>query len=249
MSKNLLQEFKNVSHASLLGILLLISPAAFATHPDIARLATQLNLASGQLAYELRGSGAYSTIRQRSEYLSREAADLVDAVRRNRSNSQVRAQFQDVSQRFASLEQAFLRLHRKDFNPYMFNELDRISGIYSSLSAEFRYTSGYGYGYDYGYGQPNGYNPPLIIYQQVPVPGYGVSRGFVNPGRPRLDHKQDQGRDRREYGSRQVQKLPNFDHRSPVLDRQQRLDRRPQVDRGRRSGSSETRRRNHYETD
>lgn len=242
MSNTNLQKYRTVPQACLLGVLFLISPAAFATHPDIARLATQLNLASGQLAYELRGSGAYSTIRQRSEYLSREAADLVDAVRRNRSNSQVRAQFQDVSQRFGSLEQAFLRLNRKDYNPYLFNELDRISGIYTSLSTEFRYTTGY------GYVQPNVYYPPRIIYQQVPVPGYGVSRSFVNPGRPGFDRQHEQRRDRREYGSRQVQKLPNYDHRSPVLDRQQRLDnRRPQVEQSRRSARTETSRRNHYE--
>lgn len=232
--------------ARLSGLLLMLPTLVFASHVDVARLATQLNLATGQLAYELRGSGAYSAIRQRSEYLSREAADLVDAVRRNRSSNHVQSRFRDVSRRFASLEQAFLRLHRKDYDPFLFNELDRISSLYTSLSQEFRYAG-------YGYEPLNAYSPPVIIYQQIPVPGYGVSRGFLNPAPSRYRNERDYGHEhpgnnRREYERRQVQRFPNYDHRSPVLDRQQRLDsRRPVVERGRRGDNSETSRRNHYE--
>lgn len=233
--------------ARLLGILLMLPSLGFASHLDVARLATQLNLATGQLAYELRGSGAYSAIRQRSEYLSREAADLVDAVRHNRSSNHVESQFRDVSRRFASLEQAFLRLNKKDYNPFLFNELDRISSLYTSLGEEFRYFG------SYGYGQRNTYTPPVIIYQQIPAPEYGVSRGFVRPLPPRDQRERESGREfrgnnRHDYDRRQVQRLPNYDHRSPVLDRQQRLDsRRPVIERGRRGDRSETSRRNHYE--
>lgn len=228
--------------------LLLATPVSLhANHLDVARLATQLNLASGQLAYELRGSGAFSTIRQRSEHLSREAAELVDAVRRNRNSNQIQSQFRDVSQRFASLEKALLRLNSRDHSPYLFNEFDRLSGIYSSLSAQFHYSG------DYGYTQPYVYNPPVIIYQPVPVPGYGVPRGFVNPPSPHYPGEQIHPRDYREseryeYPRRQVQRLPNYDHQSPVLDRQERLDlRQPVYERGGRSGNIETGRRNHYE--
>lgn len=228
---------------TLVASLLVLTPSlASATHPDIARLATQLNLASSQLAYELRGSGAYSVIRQRADRLSREAADLVDAVRRNQSNNRVHAQFRDVQQRFASFEQAFLRLNRRDYDPYLFNELDRITVIFNSLNGQFRYASGY------AYSQPIVVAPPVIIRQYDSNVYFGNRGGYsVRPNRPpRGDYSNK--RDRRDYGRREVQRLPNFDHRSPVLERQQRLDnRRHGVQTGRRGVNTETARRNHYE--
>lgn len=249
--------------------LLLATPiSVLANHLDVARLATQLNLASGQLAHELRGSGAYSTIRQRSEQLSREAAELVDVVRRNRNTNQVQSQFRDVSQRFVSLERALLRLRRNDYSHYVFNEFDRLSDIYSSLSEQFHYAG------DYGFTQPYVYNPPVIIYQPGPVPGYEVpygsprslppdlprsfQPGFVNP--PSLHYPDEQilnvprhprdyrYNERYENPLRHEQRLPDYDHRSPVLDRQQYLDHRSGViERGRSGGNIETSRRNHHE--
>ena len=228
-------------------IVLAAPVSVFANHLDVARLATQLNLVSGQLAHELRGSGAYSTIRQRSEQLSREAAELVDSVRRNRNGVHIQSQFRDVSQRFLSLEKALLRLNSRDYSPYLANEFDRLSGIYGSLSEQFHYSG------DYGYTQPYVYNPPVIIYQQVPVPGFDIPRGFVSPPSTYYPDEPRHPRDYREsdlyeYPRRQVQRLPNYDHHSPVLDRQQRLDsRRPVYESGRRSSNIETSRRNHYE--
>lgn len=232
---------KSLQTLAMLVVVLVLPATALGNHQDIAHLATQLNLATSQLAYDLRGSGAYSSIRQQSERLSREAAQLVEAVRKNRSQNHVRAQFRDVSQRFASLEQAFLRLNRRDYDPALFNELDRISGLYNTLNAEFRYTGGY------AYEQPYQYNPPVIIYQQIPAPGYGIPRGFVNP-QPQFRQEQYERRDRRDYGRRQVFRQMEFDHRSPVLDRQLRHDNnRQDFDQGRRGGRTETSRRNHYE--
>ena len=237
----------------LLAVLLLSPTAVFATHLEIARLATQLNMVSGQLAYELRGAGAYSSIRQRSEQLSREAADLVDAVRRERSSTHVQSQFRDVSQRFASLEQAFLRLNRRDFSPYLFNEFDRISGIYTSLSAELHYAGAYEYtsplvynSREYG---ARSYVPPVIIYQPVRVPDYRIPPGFTTPTASRHVREPNNEHEQRATGRRaQEQQLPNFDHRSSVLDRQSRLDnRRGDSARDRTSGTVETSRRNHFE--
>ncbi len=250
--------------AIVLCLLLATPVSVLANHLDVARLATQLNLASGQLAHELRGSGAYSSIRQRSEQLSREAAELVDAVRRNRNGVHLQSQFRDVSQRFLSLEKALLRLNSRDYSPFLSNEFDRLSSIYSSLSEQFHYAG------DYSYTQPYVYSPPLIIYQPVPVPGFGVPRGlprdlprsfqpeFVNP--PSLHYpdaqRPDEPRHPRDYREsehyenprRQVQRLPDYDHRSPVLDRQQYFDdRRPVFERDRSGGNIETTRRNHYE--
>ncbi len=244
--------------------LLQAAPVSVLTnHLDVARLATQLNLASGQLAHELRGSGAYSSIRQRSEQFSREAAELVDAVRRNRNGVHLQSEFRDVSQRFLSFEKALLRLNSRDYSPFLSNEFDRLSGIYSSLSEQFQYAG------DYGYNQPYVYNPPVIIYQQVPVPGFGVPRGLprdlprsfprsLQPGfeNPPSLHYPDAQRHPRDYRDsehyenplRHEQLLPDYDHRSPVLDRQQYFDdRRPVFERGRSGGNIETTRRNHYE--
>lgn len=228
--------------ALVVSLLSLVPTAANAAHPDIAHFATQLNLATSQLAYELRGAGAYSVIRQRADRLSREAADLVNVVRRNQSNNRVESQFRDVQQRFASFEQAFLRLNRRDYDPYLFNELDRISHIYSNLSGQFHYQSGY------AYVQPLVVAPPVVIRQY----NYDSRRGNVSGYSNRSvfpPHKEQSGkRDRREYDRRVVRQAPNYDHRSPVLERQQRLDnRRHSVNTGRRGNNTETSRRNHYE--
>lgn len=251
--------------ACLVSVLLFAPISGSASHLDVARLATQLNLASGQLAYELRGAGAYSSIRQRSDQLSREAADLLDAVRRNRSPNHVQSQFRDVSQRFASLEQAVLRLHRRDYSPYLFNELDRISGIYNELSAQFHYAGIYGYEQSSWYGSraysARAYSPPVIIYQQVPSPAYGIPRSFINPP-PRQQYEQDHTQDRHDGGRRDegrreaagrdnerghAQQLPNLDHHSPVLDRQLRLDNRLlESDTGGQGTNTETEQHNQY---
>lgn len=242
--------------ASLLGA----AGAAAANHVDISRLATQLNLASGQLAWELRSAGNYSSIRQRADHLSRESADLVAAVRGNRSDARVRAQFDDVRRRYENLEEALLRATRKRYDPFLFAELDHISSLYSELSQEFYYSGRYG-------------APPAIRFSSpVVVQRYiapRVFRGQVYGGQSwreqsqRDDRHQAQQRDRRDYGRIQVQRLPRFDHRSPVQERQARLDnRRNPVEASRRTHSessrrtdtetsrrtnTETARRNHYE--
>jgi len=238
----------------LLGMFLLAPFAVSANHLDISRLATELNLATGQLAYELTGYGAYSNLRQRADRLSREAADLVDAVRRNRNESQVRSQFNDVSKRYANLEQAFLRVNRASFSPYLVDELDRINGIYTNLSAEFFYQGGNinprGFSYTSpAYTSPS-YTPPDINHRYESAPDYYYQhnqRGLVNSGTS-YQAAPATRRVRRDYGRMQVQRMPQYDHRSPVLERQRLLDnRRPTLARDRRGISVETNRRNHYD--
>jgi len=233
----------------LLGMFILVPFTASANHLDISRLATELNLATGQLAYELRGYGAYSNLRQRADRLSREAADLVDAVRRNRNELQVRSQFDSVSMRYANLEQAFLRINRNSFSPYLSNEFDRINSIYSNLSAEFFYQGGNVDPRSFSYNsrvQP----PPIINRQYESVPDYYYQHNqhgmenSVTSYRPVPESR----RDRRDYGRIQVRRMPQYDHRSAVLERQQILDnRRPTLARSQRGVHIETNRRNHYD--
>jgi len=239
---------RQLFQAGFIALLMLAPIAASASHLDVSRLATELNLAAGQMAYDLRGSGAYSNLRQRADRLSREAADLIDAVRRNRSDSRVRSQFDDVSRRYASLEQAFLRLQGKQYDPYLATAFDHINGIYTRLSAEFYY--------DAVVINPRTfvYAPPVVIRHYSPEPDHRFQRGFVNPQRYQRESEnrqewRDYGRSGRlDYGRRQVQRLPDYDHRSPVLERQRQLDhRRPVPEPAQRGMRTETKRRNHYE--
>lgn len=215
-------EHKKFALYWLCASLLSFSAGATASHTDISRLATQLNLASGQLAHELRGVSGYSSIRQRAERLSRESADLVDAVRRERSAHQVQSQFEDVRRRYESLEDALLRASQKRYDPWLFSELDRLNGLYTELSQEFYYTGGYGFPRAYTY------SPPIIIQRYVTPPAphgrfYGSQSWRDNATRG--EHS-DARRDRRDYGRIEVPRSPSREHRSPVLERQERLDNR-----------------------
>ena len=151
---------RNTGLFALLLSLLLLSPVAvFATDLDISRLAHQLNLLSGQLAQDLEYRRGYSSVHQHANRLSREAALLVDAVRRNRSHSYLRSQFNDVSRRYTTLEKAFLRANRGDHNPQLYNDVSLISTLFSDLSTEFYYSS-------YGDPQPYYSATPFIIYRR-----------------------------------------------------------------------------------
>ena len=79
----------------------------FATHYELSHLASQIELVSGQLAADLRYTRNYGSVRQRAVMLNREASQLVDTLRRNRSGSRVRSQFKDVRRGYEKLEQVF----------------------------------------------------------------------------------------------------------------------------------------------
>jgi len=204
--------------------------AASADHQDISRLATELNLAAGQLAYGLRANGGYSNLRRRADHLSREAADLIDAVRRNRNESRVNSQFNEVSKRYSDLEQAFLRANRSRFSPYLANEFDRINGIYTNLNAEFYYQDNYVNPRSYSYTSRVQIVPEIDRRYESAVKNYYPpnQRGLANAGSWRQSLPEVRP-DRRDYGRMQVLRMPQYDHRSPVLERQQLLDNRRSV--------------------
>ena len=103
----------------LVALVLLMPGTVFATHFELSRLASQIELISGQLAVDLRYTRNYGSARQRALTLSREASQLVDTLRRNRSNSRVRSQFKDVRRGYEKLEQAFFRADRRDHVPQL----------------------------------------------------------------------------------------------------------------------------------
>lgn len=124
----------------LLGVIALSQPVA-ATEFEISRLATELNAASSHLAQQLKGFGGYHSVRFSADRLSRASADLVNAIRRNRSSSFLRSEFRDVARQYQEMERAFLRINREhDRNVY--HTVGTISNLFTGLNAEF-YHSGY----------------------------------------------------------------------------------------------------------
>lgn len=259
-------------------LLLLVPVAATAGHGDVSRLAAQLHQISGELAYRVRGDSAYSSVRQRANHLSREAEDLAEAVRRNRNSSRVESQFEDVRRRYINLEEALLRTTRRQYDPYLARELAQLSEIYSRLSREFYGSASLNTRRGYAYQPPfvsERYTPrqPYTARRQPPGLSWG-NDGYRQPpqwgreqGRARGHNKGNgkgkghnkgrehgQGQQGHDQGRIQAQRQPSFDHRSPVLERQQRDLRQqhsaPHAPAGfgtRRSRVTETGRRNHYE--
>ena len=163
---------------ALIGCLLLLSPTALlASDLEIARLATQINLSSDRLAQELHYRQGYSKVQQHANRLSREAGQLVDAVRRNRSPAYLRSQFSDVSRRYANLETAFLRATPSEHSPHLYDEIGRINNLFNNLSREIYYSSELE-------PWPYYYAAPFIIgrWHRNPA-GHGRNPGPMNPGR------------------------------------------------------------------
>ena len=104
--------------AGIAAVLVVLAPSTvFATHFELSRLANQIELISDQLADDLRYTRHYGSVRQRAVTLSREASQLVDSLRRNRSNSRIRSQFKDVRRGYERLEQVFFTADRRDHDP------------------------------------------------------------------------------------------------------------------------------------
>ncbi|MCH7815524.1 MAG: hypothetical protein IIC60_03030 [Proteobacteria bacterium] len=216
---------------ALLVSLVWFSPAiVFATHFEVSRLATQVNLASSQLADEVLYTRGYSSVHQQADRLSREAGQLVDAISSHRNQSYVRAQFNDVSRRYSSLERAFLRASRHHHDPYLFDAFGHISNLFHRLNSEYYYAF-----YQQPLSsQPFYYGAPLLTqHPHIVAPAFRGSRGYVTP----YNHN--------------WRGVNNFDHLSPMLERQQRhgsnQHRDGNTSNRRQERATETRRRNHYQ--
>lgn len=199
-------------HKALLILGFLIIPSlASATNFDVSHLAAELNRVSAELARDLRNTRGYSSVRFSADRLSREAAQLVRAISRNRSLSYQRSQFQNVVRRYRELEEAFLRANR-EHDRYVYNQVGVISNLFSGLNSEFYYTN-----YVEPAPQRYYYSPPAFrrgppVYSGRAVNGLGTP---VPENKPR---------GRRNTGTLRALVPPpsNFSHRSSVLDRQQR---------------------------
>ena len=192
---------------------MLAHPSAVATNFDVSHLAAELNRVSSELALELRNTRGYGSVRFSADRLSREAAQLVTAISRNRSLSYQRAQFQDVARHYRELEEAFLRSSR-EHNRYVYNKVGVISNLFSGLNSEFHYT--------------NYVEPAPLRYSYVPPSYSRYGRAPIVSGRsPASPGRSTRGVETpsvgRSSGSRTILLPPrNFSHRSPVLERQQR---------------------------
>lgn len=212
-------------------ILLAIPPVANATQFEVSRLASELNQVSSELATELKNSRGYGSVRFSADRLSRAAADLVSAIRRNRSGSFLRSEFQDVARHYRELEEAFLRSGR-EHNRYVYSQVGLISNLFSGLNSEFYYTN-----YVEPAPQVFYYTPPVITRHRLP-PAYSGRK--VDPTLP-VGNRDGGGR----RGTDRVTVLVphRYSHRSAVEDRHvQRQYEREQLerlgDRHRSSGSS-----------
>ena len=216
---------------TLLLFVLVMPSAAMATQFEVSRLATELNQVSAALADELKNSRGYGSVRFSADRLSRAADDLVSAIRRNRSESFLRSEFQDVARHYRELEEAFLRSGR-EHNRYVYSQVGLISNLFSGLNSEFYYTN-----YVEPAPQVFYYVPPVVTRHRLP-PAY--SGRSVTPSIPANKREAERG-----VGSgrdRVTVVIPDrYSHRSAVEERQvQRQYERDQLDRlgSRHSGRS-----------
>ncbi len=191
----------------MMGFLLIPAPGS-ATNFDVSHLAAELNRASAELARDLRNTRSYGSVRFSADRLSREAAQLVRVISRNRSMSYQRSQFQNVVRRYRELEEAFLRSNR-EHDRYVYNQVGVINNLFSGLNSEFFYTN-----YVEPAPQRYYYSPP--IYRRGPT--YS-GRSVTDPGTP-VQQNKPRTRSNRET-IRALLPANNFSHRSPVLERQQ----------------------------
>lgn len=226
---------------ALLPVFLLLPAVVSATAYELSRLASQLNFSSTRLAEDLRGSYGYSRLRFAAERLGQEAEQLVESISRDRSRSTIRSQLDDVRRRYEDLEKVVLRIDGGRHRDFVFDRMDQINHLYSSLNAEFYY-------------DPRTrrvparhYYPRSGIYFPAPVltlPRTHEQRSFKNQGH---DAQEQQRRGTGRYTARRPMQ---FDHRSSVLERQQRQTRERNNWRRLEAeprNHTETARPNHYE--
>jgi hypothetical protein len=201
-------------YSALLVLLLLFAPSiVFATNFELARLSNQIELLSSQLADDLRYTRNYGSLRQRAVTLSREASQLGNSLRRNYSSSRVRSHFKDVRRSYEKLEQAFFRANKKDHEPRVYQDVNQLSNLFSSLSDEYHYA---------GYSQAN-YGTVYMVPHYYVTPGYNSTRGHYDRANS-ARHNDRKATNRRdpEKRVRAVQAPPRIRYSAPnvnIIDR------------------------------
>jgi hypothetical protein len=203
---------------SIAAVLFVLAPStAFATHFELSRLANQIELISGQLADDLRYTHHYGSVLQRAVILRREASQLADSLRRNRSNSRMRSHFKDVRRGYERLEQAFFAADRRDHDPSLYSEINLLSNVFTSLSDEFYYVGLGGQGYGPAYNST--YSGNSIISSK----SYGSrNSGLRHSGSRELDPRRGKysDYDRRYHEPRSNSRIvPNRQNAIPPVSR------------------------------
>lgn len=127
----------------VLSLIVLPLNFAFASEFELSRIASELSLASAELAKEQVVSLSFTGLGHRASSLARESSQLIDAIQRNRNPSNIRTQFDDVSRRYTDLEDAFWRGYSDDSDKTVFQQLEGISKIYSELFTAYSLTRYY----------------------------------------------------------------------------------------------------------
>lgn len=196
---------------------------ALAADWQLSRMAGRLELAAGEFSDSVSQLRGYGGVSQQARQLSRKAEQLADSANKQRSDTYLRSKFAEVTRNYRSLESAFLRVNSNYGSRYASSDFDRIARLYSQLSEELYYGDGY----------PGGYYPDRDSYAlRLLTP----PRVYIAP--PIVQYERREQRNDRDpvYG---------YDHRSPVLERQQQREReRHDLLEQRNPGS---RRDNHYE--
>ena len=203
---------------SIAAVLFVLAPStAFATHFELSRLANQIELISGQLADDLRYTHHYGSVLQRAVILRREASQLADSLKRNRSNSRMRSHFKDVRRGYERLEQAFFAADRRDHDPSLYSEINLLSNVFTSLSDEFYYVGLGGQGYGPAYNST--YSGNSIISSK----SYGSrNSGLRHSGSRELDPRRGKysDYDRRDHEPRSNSRIvPNRQNAIPPVFR------------------------------
>lgn len=216
--------------AGFASLLVMLTPGtAFATNFELSRLASQIELISGQLASELRYTRHYSSVRQRAVILRREAAQLADSLQRHRSNGRVRAHFKDVRRGYERLEQAFFKANKRDHIPSLYSEINHLSNVFTNLNESFHYAGLGRQHYDPVYGVP--YRATLgrdrvfrTVRQAWRGPNYRGDKLGGLARAERVNRRDKPGRAGLDRATRTVHSAPPSAHRSKVLERQARQD-------------------------
>jgi len=209
--------------AGIAAVLVILAPSAvFATNFELSRLANQIELISGRLADDLRYTRHYGSVRQRAVTLRREASQLVDSLRRDRSNSRIRSRFKDVRRGYERLEQAFFTADRRDHVPRLYREINLLSNVFTSLSDEFYYAGIGGQNYGPVYNSP--YSGIAIIdSRNYGSRNYGLRNyGSRNYGSRNIGSRRgnSSGYDRHDNGSRSNGRIvPNRERAVPPVFR------------------------------
>lgn len=113
-------------------------PLCAATDAEIVELAQALGAGSLKLAQESRFAQGFTNIAQRASRLAGEADRLMDAVLRRGNFAGVGARFNNVSKRFAELEDAYFRGVRYGSDADMSTQMAEVSNLYNSLGNGFQ---------------------------------------------------------------------------------------------------------------